>query len=259
MWGTVPCEVLPWERWTRWLCYTEAHVSPCWPAATQIQPVRSCLASSHFWTAQVSCNFPLFIVNKCRGWNAYDCASVQMLFFLLGLIMCFLPSCCLGLSHSTFSIPSPVQFPTAIAMLALLSAASSATVKLLWKQLKILPSDIWVTALWTSWITYACHITGFCCLMLILGCRFSQEQMSFSMVCAALTSPLVPHVYWEADTIFSAGYFANFFWKWFRSSSWQIFCIHFSTSLAFVFSLKPFTCLGRRFFSSPWEGRTPLL
>lgn len=38
------------------------------------------------------------------------------------------------------------------------------------------------------------------------GCRFSQEQMSFSMACAALTSPLVPHGNWEADTIFSAGY-----------------------------------------------------
>lgn len=128
-------------------------------------------------------------------------------FFPLGLIMCLSLSCCLSLSHSTFSIPSLVQFSMAIAMPALLSAASSATVKLLWKQLEILPSDIWVTALWTSWITYAFRITRLCCLLLILGYRFSQEQTSFSMACAALTSPLVPHGYWEADTIFSAGYF----------------------------------------------------
>lgn len=221
LWGTVPYETLAWERWTLWLCYTEACVSLCWAAATQIQPVRSCLASSHFWTAQVTCNFPLFIINKCRGWNAYNCASVQMLVFLLGLIMCFLPSCCLGLSHSTFSIPSPMQFPMAIAMLALLSAASSATVKLLWKQLKILPSDIWVTALWTSWITYACCTTGLCCLLLILVYRFSQEQMSFSMACAALTSPLVATWLLRGrHNLFSwLLWLPIFFWKWFRSSS----------------------------------------
>lgn len=139
----------------------------------------------------------LMIMLQCRCWG----------FFPLGLVMCLLLSSCLSLSHSTFSIPSLVQSPMAIVMPALLSAASSATVKLLWKQLEILPSDIWVTALWTSWITYACHIPRLCFLLLILGYRIFQEQTSFSMACAALTSPLVPHGYWEADTTFLAGYF----------------------------------------------------
>lgn len=69
------------ERARRSVCIIEAHVSLCWPADTQIQPVMSCLVLSHFCIAQVLFNFPLFTANKCRGWNAYDCASVQMFGF----------------------------------------------------------------------------------------------------------------------------------------------------------------------------------
>lgn len=184
-------------------------------------------------------------------------------FFLLELIMCLLPSCCLGLSHSTFSIPSPVQFSVAIAVLSLLSAASSTTAKLLWKQLKIFPSDIWVTVFWTPWITYVHHITGLCCLLLILGYRFSQEQMSFSTSCAALISPSVPHGYWEADTVSSAGYFGcQIFGSGLGLAHDKSFPSIFPSSIFdFFFLLLELltSCPERHFFSSLWEGKTPLL
>lgn len=43
---------------------------------------------------------------KC-SWLCFSADFNYFFFGLLELIMCLLPSCCLGLSHSTFSIPSP--------------------------------------------------------------------------------------------------------------------------------------------------------
>lgn len=108
----------------------------------------------------------------------------------------------------------------------------SASVKLLWKCLKILPWHIWVTALWMSWITYACHITGLCCLLLVIGYRFS------SIACVALTWPIVWHGCWEADTVFQLATLAGFFpGKGLHPAHDVYFCL-FSISLTFIINVS---------------------
>lgn len=161
------------------LASTQRLTFPCWLAAILMQPVWSFLALRNFWKCKCSANSPYsFLIS----------AEAEMLITLLQC-RCFLFCLC----FSYVSCPAAVWvFPTASSSPHLLcsflllylcwkclSTALSTTVKLLWKRLKILPWHIWVIALWISWITYACNITGLCCLWLILGYRFSQKQINY--------------------------------------------------------------------------------
>lgn len=168
-----------------------------------MQPVMSRWASSHFWTAGVSCNFPLFTVNKCRGWNAYDWASVQMFFFSprayhVSLAQLFSGSFPQHLLHP-ISHAVPYGNSYAGSPLSCLLRDSQTPVKATQNPSIRYLSDCIMDIMDRICISYHWIVL----FTANFGCRFSQEQTSFSMACAALTSPLVPRGNWEADTIFS--------------------------------------------------------
>lgn len=130
-----------------------------------------------------------------------------------------------------------------------LSTPLSASVKLLWKCLKILPWHIWVTALWMSWITYACHITGLCCLLLVIGYRFS------SIACVALTWPIVWHGCWEADTVFQLATLAGFFPGNGLHPAHDVYFCLFSISLTFIINVSHMSKdWGLFCLSTGWKG-----
>lgn len=206
LWGTVPCEPLPWERWTQWLCYREACISLGWLAATPIKPVMSCLASSHFWTVQVSCNFPLVYYQQVQRLKClWLCFSADVFFspraYRVSLAQLLSGS---FLQHLLHPISCAVPYGNSYAgsPFRCLLRNSQAPVKATQN-----PSIRYLSDCIMDIMDHICISYHWIVLSTAnFGCRFSQEQMSFSMACAALTSPLVPHGNWEADTIFSAGY-----------------------------------------------------
>lgn len=151
--------------------------------------------------------------------------------FLLGLITCLLPSCCLGLSHSTFSIPPPVQFPMAIAMRLSFQLPplqqSKATQNPSTRYLSDCIMDI------TDYICMPLHWIVLSTANFRLQI-FSGTNELFHSLCSSnftfgatwllrgrrnLFSWLLPRLI--------------FFWKLCRSSSCKIFCVYFSISFPY--------------------------
>lgn len=143
---------------------------------------------------------------------------------------------------STASSPSPLLCSSLLQYLCQksLSAALSAAGKPLWKHLKILPWLIWVAALWMSWITYACHMTGLCCLLLILGYRFCQKQTKFFCgLCSSIifgATGLLGSRYSLSSWLLWPGFFLQ---RVYIQLVTNILCPFFHI---FKFSIKPLTC-----------------
>lgn len=222
----------------------------------------SCLALSHFWTTQAVCNFPMFTVNKCRGWNGLHCASVQMLF------LCSCSSCFSRLAAVWVFLRHPPN-PSSHAVPCCNIYVSSPLSCLLRNSpvpVKAAQNDS-IRYLSDCMMDIADHICASHRWIVLSTANFRlQIFLRNRWVCAALTSPLLPCGYCEAYTIFSAGYFANLFFfffsfcKWFGSCSWETLSFIFPNSIFdFHFLLKTSHIMSgeRLFFFSPWEEATP--
>lgn len=103
------------------------------------------------------------------------------------------------------------------------------------------PSMTYLSDCTISWITYACHITRLCCLLLVLGNRFSQKQINYFYGLCGLTWPLVWHCCWEADAVFQLATLAEFF------SGKGLYPAHDKYFLSifqylYIFTLMPLVC-----------------
>lgn len=212
----------------------------------------SCLALSHFWTTQAVCNFPMFTVNKCRGWNGLHCASLQML-FLCSCSSCF--SCLAAVWVFLRHPPNPSSHAVPCCNIYV-SSPLSCLLRNSPVPVKAAQNDS-IRYLSDCMMDIADHICASHRWIVLSTANFRlQIFLRNRWVCAALTSPLLPCGYCEAYTIFSAGYFANlFFFSFLFVNGLGLVhekpCHSFSqiASLTFIFSLKLLTsCLGKGFF-----------